>query len=180
MQFDHYSIRLFEEADALSFFNLVDKNRARLEDYFSGTVAKTKTPGYTEKYLQEIVRRIAEKEYFPFAVLDTQSGQMIGFIDVKRIDWRVPKGELGCFFDADQTGKGLAKKALSAVIEYFFSEHGFQKLFLRTHESNTAARALAESCGFEKEGLIRKDHITTSGKIIDLLYYGLIRETHAG
>jgi RimJ/RimL family protein N-acetyltransferase len=175
MQFDHYTIRLFEQTDAPAFFQLVEKNRPRLEDYFAGTVSKTKTLEDTEKYMQDNVKRIAEKEYLPFGVIDMQTGQMIGFIDVKRIDWRIPKGEMGCFFDADSTGKGLAKKALSSVINHFFSAYGFNKLFLRTHESNTAARALAESCGFEKEGLIRKDHITTSGKIIDLLYYGLIK-----
>ncbi|MFT5779805.1 MAG: ribosomal-protein-serine acetyltransferase [Crocinitomicaceae bacterium] len=38
-----------------------------------------------------------------------------------------------------------------------------------------AAKKLAESCGFEIEGTIRKDYKTTSGELIDLIYYGLLK-----
>ena len=59
----------------------------------------------------------------------------------------------------------------------FISKYKFQKLFLRTHASNISAKKVAENCGFELEGIIRKDYKTTSGKIIDLAYYGKLIPT---
>ena len=34
---------------------------------------------------------------------------------------------------------------------------------------------LLEKCGFEKEGLIRRDYKTTSGELVDLIYYGKLK-----
>lgn len=175
MKFDHYNIRLLTSADAEAYFKLIDNNRPRLEDYFSGTVSKTKTLNDTKEYLKGVMNQIEAKEYFPFAVEDLNTGEFVGFVDLKRIEWGIPKGEFGCYFDSNYAGKGLAKKAMSAVIDHLFKEYKFNKLYLRTHETNTAARALAESCGFQLEGHIRND-FSSNGKLFDLMYYGLVRE----
>lgn len=174
MQFDHYSIRLLTSEDLLPFFQLIDRNRKRLEDFFSGTVARTLTFETTQEYVKEIVTKAEQKTYFPFLIIDGSNGQLAGFIDIKNIDWRIPRGELGCFMDEAYAGKGISAKALSIFTDHCFSEMGFNKLFLRTHESNASARRVAEKCGFEIEGMIRNDHKTTAGKIVDLVYYGKI------
>lgn len=177
MQFDHFRIQLITIADTDAYFRLIEQNRSRLEDFFAGTVAKTKTAADTAVFVQDIVKKSGDRTYFPYIVKDDLSGNIAGFIDVKNIDWNVPKAELGCFADAAYAGRGVAHKALSLVIQHLFTGMGFNKLFLRTHSSNTAARALAEKCGFEKEGLIRRDYRTTKGELADLIYYGRINET---
>jgi RimJ/RimL family protein N-acetyltransferase len=176
MTFDHYTIRLATEQDAGKFFRIVEENRKRLEDFFAGTVSKTKTLTDTEAFMKERMKLMSEKKYFPFLVIDNETERVVGFIDVKNIDWNIPKAELGCFLDANYTTLGLSKKALSMVIAHLFAEYKFEKLFLRTHQQNTAARRLAEGCGFEVEGIIRKDYKTTSGEVIDLVYYGLLKK----
>lgn len=82
---------------------------------------------------------------------------------------------MGCYIDEGYAGKGITQKAFSIFCEHCFGEYQFEKLFLRTHSSNTAARAIAEKCGFEIEGTIRKDYKTTSGELIDLVYYGRLK-----
>jgi ribosomal-protein-serine acetyltransferase len=52
----------------------------------------------------------------------------------------------------------------------------FCKTFLGTHQNNIAAQRVAEKCGFEKEGVIRKDYKTTKGELVDLIYYGRVKE----
>jgi RimJ/RimL family protein N-acetyltransferase len=177
MQFEHFTIQLLTVADTEAYFRLIEQNRSRLEDFFAGTVAKTKTRADTETFVQEVVKKTSDRLYFPYIIKDNRSGEIAGFIDVKNIDWNIPKAELGCFADAAYAGTDVAYKALSLVIQHLFSDMGFNKLFLRTHSSNTAARALAEKCGFEKEGLIRRDYKTTKGELADLIYYGRINET---
>ena len=74
---------------------------------------------------------------------------------------------------------GVAMVRLLKPLSYYQEKYGsplwgFTKLFLRTSPANTDACLLAEKCGFEIEGLLRKDYKTTSGELVDLRYYGLL------
>ena len=176
VNFEHYSIKILRVGDLEIFFGLIDRNRARLEAFFSGTVARTRTIEDTKAYLAEILIKIENKTYLPFMIQDNDTGSFVGFVDIKNIDWNIPKGELGFFIDSKHEGKNLSTRAFTIFTSYCFSQLGFNKLFLRTHESNISARRLAEKCGFEVEGIIRKDYKTTEGNFKDLIYYGRLSE----
>jgi RimJ/RimL family protein N-acetyltransferase len=172
MEFDNYSIRLLTTRDVDAYFQLVEKNRPRLEDFFTGTVSKTKTIEDTRNFVSDIVQHAKEGTYFPYIIVDNSNNRIIGFLDLKNIDWNIPKSELGCYIDEDYANKGITTKAFRLFCNFCFTEYKFKKLFLRTHHSNTSAKTVAEKCGFEIEGIIRRDYKTTSGEIIDLIYYG--------
>jgi RimJ/RimL family protein N-acetyltransferase len=159
-----------------AYYQLIEENRTRLEDYFAGTVSRTQNKMDAEQFMIDNIRKVTAKTYFPFIIVDNLSGAFVGYMDLKNITWHIPKAELGCFFDEKYAGKGLATQALQIFTDYCFNELGIKKLLLRTHESNLPARRIAEKCGFEVEGLIRCDHKTTAGKIVDLLYYGKVTE----
>lgn len=172
MHFDHYTIRLLKEEDADAYFQLVERNRPRLENFFAGIISKTKTLEDTLQFVTDNIQQIKDRAYFPYLIVDDTNDKIAGFIDLKNIDWRVPKSEMGCYMDADYAHKGIASKAFRLFCDFCFTEYHFKKLFLRTHESNTSARRLVEQCGFEIEGTIRRDYMTTSGELLDVLYYG--------
>jgi RimJ/RimL family protein N-acetyltransferase len=175
MQFDNYFIRLLTIDDLESFFELVQKNRKRLESFFTGTVSRTQTKEDTRAFLADMAQRVQSKTYFPYIIVEEGSKKLVGFLDLKNLDWSIPKSEVGCYIDEDYARQGITTKAFALFCDHSFTEYGFQKLFLRTHESNTAARRVAEKCGFEIEGTIRKDYKTTSGELVDLIYYGRLR-----
>ena len=176
MQFSNHTIRLITKTDREKLFSLIDRNRSRLEDFFAGTVSKTKTLADTYNFVDEVLQRIDDKQYYSFLIINNDSSDIVGYIDVKNIDWNIPKAEFGCYFDTEHCRKGLATEAMNIVISKLFNKEGFNKLFLRTHKENTAARKLAEKCGFEVEGIIRNDYKKTNGEIVDLVYYGLVKE----
>lgn len=176
IDFDHYTIRPLLKDDLANYFSLVDRNRKRLEDYFTGTVSKTQNIEATRAFLEEIENKREAKIYYPFVLIDNTTDTFIGFFDLKNIDWNIPKSEIGCYTDENYAGKGITAKALQHFVDFVFREFGFRKLFLRTHQSNKAAQIIAERCGFELEGHIRMEYKTTSGEIVDLLYYGKLRD----
>ena len=175
MQFDNYSIRLIEEQDLKPYYQMVEENRIRLERFFAGTVLRTQSMEDAELFLQEIVKRIENRDYLAYVIVDNQTGGFVGFMDLKNIEWRVPKSEIGFYIDEAYEGKGITTRALNQLCEYCFEDLGFEKLFLRTHESNEGARKVASRCGFEMEGTLRRDYKTSSGELVDVLYYGKIR-----
>ena len=164
IQFDDYTIRPLEMSDLYAYFELVERNRKRLEDFFTGTVSKTKDIAATEQFLKEISAKRNAKEYFTFVVSDDATHQLIAFLDLKNVDWSIPKTEVGCYTDESFAGKGITTKAMKLFVDYCFKELHFKKLFLRTHDTNKAARILAEKCGFEIEGTIKMDTLQKSKK----------------
>jgi ribosomal-protein-serine acetyltransferase len=172
MEFDNYQIRLLQLTDLDSYFQLVERNRKRLEDFFTGTVSRTNTLADTQLFVEENLKKCEDKTYFPYLLEDKTSGKLIGFFDIKNIDWNIPKAELGCYTDERYAGKGITSKAFSLFVMHCFEHLGFRKLFLRTHQRNISAQRLAEKNGFDLEGKIRCDYKTTRGEVVDLLYYG--------
>lgn len=57
MTFDNFTIRLLTIDDLDAYFHLVEQNRERLEDFFTGTVSRTKTFEDTKEFLLDIVQR---------------------------------------------------------------------------------------------------------------------------
>lgn len=174
MTFDNFTIRLLTLEDLEAYFNLVEQNRERLEDFFTGTVSKTKTVEDTTNFVLDIVQRSKDKTYFPYIIVDASNQTIAGFLDLKNIDWNIPKAEMGLYIDKNYANKGISTKAFNLFCDFCFEEYKFKKLFLRTHYNNRFARRIAERCGFEMEGTIRRDYKTTSGEIVDLIYYGRI------
>ncbi|MBC8046900.1 MAG: GNAT family N-acetyltransferase [Fimbriimonadaceae bacterium] len=174
MHFDSYAIRPVSTNDVEDFFNLIENNRKRLESFFAGTVAQNKDLQATRIFISSVIEKAKERTYFSFVIIETFNHRLIGYIDMKNIDWNIPKAELGCFIDKQYERKGIATKALAKVIEYCFEDMKFNKLFLRTHESNTGSKRIAEKNKFKLEGVLRNDYKTTDGTLLDLLYYGLL------
>ena len=175
MEFDNYLIRQLSTNDTTDFFLLVDKNRKRLEDFFSGTVAKNKDIESTRVFIPEVIDKAAQRISYSFVITASSSQKLIGYIDIKSIDWNIPKAELGYFIDQHYEGRGILTKALSKIITYCFDTLQINKLLVRTHEANIGSRKMVEKNGFRVEGIIRNDYKTTSGNIVDLVYYGLLK-----
>ncbi len=174
MEFGNFKISLFDPSQSEAFFELIDSNKSRLDDFFAGTVAKTQTLEDTINYCELIAQKIIDKTYLPYIISDKRSNAFIGLIDLKNIDWNVPKAELGYFVDSNHEGKGLITKALGLVVSYLLKEYKFSKLLCRVGSQNTGSINVALKNGFQLEGTIRNDYRTTKGEIVDLNYYGRV------
>lgn len=172
--FGNYKISLLSTNESKAFFNLIDSNRSRLEDFFAGTVSKTKTHNDTINYCKIIEQKIKDRAYFPFMITDITTNVFIGLVDVKNIDWNVPKAELGSFIDSSYEGKGITTKATTIVVDYLIENYHFKKLLCRANSKNLGSISVILKNGFELEGTIRNDYRTTKGEIVDLNYYGRV------
>jgi RimJ/RimL family protein N-acetyltransferase len=176
MTFDYFEINLLQPNESEAFFNLIDRNRVRLEDFFAGTVSKTLTLEDAMSYCVEIQQRITNKSYFPYMITDTRTGSFVGLVDVKNIDWNVPKAELGSFIDTAYEGQGITSKATRLVVDHSVEKYKFIKLLCRANSRNKGSIAVILKNGFILEGTIRNDYRTTKGEIVDLNYYGRVFE----
>jgi RimJ/RimL family protein N-acetyltransferase len=173
-QFKNFNISDFNTKQSELFFNLIDANKVRLEDFFAGTIFKTKTLKDTQNYCEIIKNKVNDQSYFIYIISGLETDKHIGLIDVKNIDWNVPKAELGYFIDANYEGKGIISQALKCIVDYLIETYQFKKLLCRVSSKNRGSIHIALKNGFQLEGTIRNDYRTTKGDIVDLNYYGRV------
>src|SRR4030095_10326862 len=63
VNFDTFSIRLLTLEDSNEFFKLIDQNRPRLEAFFTGTIARTRTLEDANAYVIEITQKAKARTY---------------------------------------------------------------------------------------------------------------------
>jgi [ribosomal protein S5]-alanine N-acetyltransferase len=85
-------------------------------------------------------------QYWPLFLLD--GGEHVGCCGVRPYDPDRRIYELGVHIRSSYWGRGLAKEAASATIEYAFQKLGAAALFAGHHPNNDASRRLLEKLGF--------------------------------
>jgi RimJ/RimL family protein N-acetyltransferase len=176
MQFDNYTLRLPVSKDASLLLDMILSNKERLVDYFPVTAGSVRDMSSTKKFITEKIKQAERKDAFAFIIIDNLVSRPIGFIFIKNTDWHVPKAELAYFIDKDYEGKGIISKGLKLVINYSFDRLKIRKLFLRAAKDNKGSQYVAIKNGFRQEGTLRNDFRKSDGTLIDLYYYGLVKE----
>ena len=176
MNFDNYTIRPITLDDSDGFFQLVEINKGRISTYFPGIVTKTTTLEETKVHIAERIEGAEKGKYMIYLIVDNLKKQFAGVIQLKDIDTNAKKREFGFFVDSEYENKGIATKSILAACDFCFNTLNLNKVFMRIAEENTASRRVAEKCGFKVEGIMRNDFMTSDGKLINLFYYGLLKE----
>lgn len=161
--------------DYEGLFRLVEGDRARLLPYFPVTCAHCSDPRGTRAYIKDMVARAKRREFFCFAMRDYEGGDPIGLVFLKEFDWTVPKCETAYFISSIYEGKGITTMGLFWAVDYAFSQLGMVKVFARVDPENIGSCKVLENCGFEREGLLRRDYRTAEGKLLDLVLYSVLR-----
>jgi len=167
-----YQLRLIEVADYIKLFKLIDKNRDRLKRYFPNTLKEIQTIDDAKSHLEENRDQQLSREKYLFGLFHFE--ELIGYINVKNIDWTIPKCELGYFIDEAHQGKGLMTKHIGETLRFCFDELKMVKVYLRIAKENVGSIRIAEKHGFEREGVLRKDFRIETGELIDVEYYGKV------
>lgn len=113
---------------------------------------------YTEEQAREVIGRQKDLEpgrpgqWFTFAAELKETAEMIGHValSVKADDPR--QAEIGFTFARAQQGRGLAREAAEAVLDYAFGRLGLHRVVAVTDCENVRSAALLERLGMRREG----------------------------
>jgi RimJ/RimL family protein N-acetyltransferase len=131
---------------------------------------------YTEEdarfYIEDCMA--AEDDRKPFAITDTETGEVIGSIDL-RIN-RMQTGHVGYWLAAEARGRGLTTAALRALSRWAIEELGLGRVELVTDPDNIASQRVAEKAGFTREGVLRSILLNRDGSRRDGVMFSLLPE----
>ena len=93
----------------------------------------------------------AEDDWLPAAIVERESGVMVGDVG---LNWRSVEhrtGEVGFILDAAHQGRGYATEAARALIDWGFRTFGLHRVIGRTEARNAASARVLERLGMRLE-----------------------------
>lgn len=99
-------------------------------------------------------------------IFNKETGEFIGSSGLHRINWDVPKFEIGYWIDSRFSGHGYITEATEAITEFAFNELKARRVEIRCDNKNTKSRAIPEKLGYCLEGILKNDGISVDRKEI--------------
>lgn len=82
-----------------------------------------------------------------------------------RIDWRVPKFEIGYWCRSSQSGKGYVTEGVAALTDLALGTLGAARVEIRCDALNLRSAAVAERCGYTLEGVLKHESRSPAGEL---------------
>ncbi len=105
---------------------------------------------------------------------------LVGSSGLQRIDWSVPKFEIGYWCRTRFAGRGYATEAVRGITAFAFDVLGAKRVEIRCDPVNRASARVAERAGFRLEGELRNDGMGTDGGPRNTLVFSLIPADRLG
>lgn len=105
---------------------------------------------------------------------------LVGGSGLHRIDWTVPKFEIGYWCRTRFTGQGYVTEAVRGISDFAFDVLDARRVEIRCDSRNLSSARVAERAGFRLEGELRNNELDTGGVPRNTLVYAMIPEEHEG
>lgn len=105
---------------------------------------------------------------------DGSAGRLLGGTGLHRMDWAVRRFEIGYWVRPEAVGRGHASEAVRLLVALAFDRLAARRVEIRCDTRNVRSRAVAERCGFELEGVLRRDALGVDGDVRDTAVYSRI------
>lgn len=111
---------------------------------------------YTKDYLKYVESRYSVGDFHDWAVVEKDSGRMIGTCGFTSIDTQHNSGEIGYVLNPDFHGKGYGTEAAKRVVAFGFDNLELHRIEARFMEGNRASFRVMEKLGMTFEGFKRE------------------------
>jgi RimJ/RimL family protein N-acetyltransferase len=140
---------------------------------------KMPTPEESELTCRQIALRFGQRTdltlYMFERMADGACGRLVGGTGLHRMDWNVPRFEIGYWCRPTLQGRGLVTEAVQTLVRFAFDGLHARRVEVRMSSTNAKSRAVAERCGFTLEGVLRQNSLDVNGQPRDTVVYARVR-----
>jgi len=165
---DEIVLVLLSPLYAEEFYSLVDQSREHLSRWFSW-VDRYESTSDAAAFPASNLQRMAELS--GMACLIWYRGHLAGLVDLLNIEHPKRQAEIGFWLGEEFQHRGVARRAVVALIEHTFVCLDFALIHAKVNPDNSRSRALLEALGFtsERHGEsvvyeMTRDHWLTTGQ----------------
>jgi RimJ/RimL family protein N-acetyltransferase len=104
-----------------------------------------------------------------------EDGSFVGSSGLHRIDWTVPRFEIGYWVRTSQTGRGFATEATRRIARFAFDDLHAERVEIWCAAENQRSASVATRAGFMLEARLVRHRRTASGELDDSLCFVRLR-----
>jgi RimJ/RimL family protein N-acetyltransferase len=112
-----------------------------------------------------------ERTDLPLLIFLRDSGTLIGATGLHRMDWQVPRFEIGYWIRKGYSGKGYVTESVRALTKFAFDLLQAQRVEIHCSEQNVRSQRVAERSGFLLEARLKKHRRGAGDTVEDTLVY---------
>lgn len=125
-----------------------------------------------------------ERSDLMMLLLHRESGMLVGSSGLHRglhrIDWEVPRFEIGYWCRTRFAGQGYVTEAVRGITDFAFEELGARRVEIRCDTLNEPSVRVAEKVGYHLEGELRHEQISTNGEPRNTFVYSMLASKYLG
>jgi RimJ/RimL family protein N-acetyltransferase len=132
---------------------------------------KEPTSDESEENVRRAYARWILREDLRLTFFDRVSGRMVGSTGLHRIDWTLPRFEIGYWVRRSFGDRGYATEAVNALTRYAFQQLGAKRVEVRCDTHNLRSRAVVCKLRYAHEGTLLSDSTDAMGNPCDTMMY---------
>lgn len=119
-----------------------------------------------EENIRDAHAKFLTREDLRLLLFNRETGEFIGSSGLHRINWDIPKFEIGYWIDTRHSGKGYITEAVERITQFSFDELNAKRVEIRCDSNNTRSRAIPERLGYTLEGILKNEGVSADRKEI--------------
>lgn len=118
----------------------------------------------TEQKVEENIReshvQFLKREDLRLLVFNKETNEFVGSSGLHRINWAIPKFEIGYWIDSRFSGKGLMTEGVQGITDFAFRELNARRIEIRCDSLNYRSKAIPERLGYTLEGIMKNNGLS--------------------
>ncbi|HEX8551931.1 MAG TPA: GNAT family protein [Abditibacteriaceae bacterium] len=136
---------------------------------------KAPTLDESEEVTRDFLARFIKREELSYRMWLRGTTMFAGTLSLHRIDWNVPKFEIGYWLSTRCASHGYMTEAVNALSEMAFETLSARRVEIRCDARNVRSSNVAKRCGFKLEGTLRKFALDCNGEPCDAQIWARVK-----
>ncbi|MCB9423342.1 MAG: GNAT family N-acetyltransferase [Ardenticatenaceae bacterium] len=161
--------------DGEELWTAVTESQAELIPWMPWAVNLPTAQEYEQRVREGHLKFLAREDLWLMLLLKN-THTIIGGSGLHRMDWKVPKFEIGYWIRTSYARQGYITEAVTGITNFAFDVLGAKRVEIRCDVKNERSAAVPQRLGFTLDGTFRsddRDHLT--GELRDTYIFSKIR-----
>ena len=154
---ERLTVRAPQHGDGAALNAALRDSWAELSRWMPWATGDPPTVDESEKRMRQARAKFLLREDLWLLLFLKETDTMVGSSGLHRIDWKVPKMEIGYWVRTPYAGRGYITEAVEGIATFAFQRLGARRLEIRMDARNERSAAVARRAGFELEATLRNE-----------------------
>jgi RimJ/RimL family protein N-acetyltransferase len=128
----------------------------------------------TETIARQLHASFITRADLPMVMFLHDRKTVVGSTGLHRMDWSVPRFEIGYWIRRTHEAQGYVSEAVHALARFAFRMLEAERVEIHCSHRNERSQKVATRCGFTLEGRLRNHGREPTGELRDMMVYALV------